>query len=251
LLNDDLDAAVCGSPPARTGRGDSAMFWAVRCGEFLRVVDGQQRLDWGMTKILLTRHGHVEGIHPARFRGRAELPLTDLGLAQADALARRIAAHWKPMAVYTSPRQRCVVTGAKIAAACGISASVHEGLGDIDYGTWQMRTHEEVKAETPVAYQLWRESPHLVRFPGGESLQDVVARTSDALRAMLAQHANDTVVMVGHDSVNRALLLQLLDQPLSAYWRLSQDPCTLNEIEVFAAGDVRVGFINDTSHLLT
>ncbi len=202
-----------------------------------------------MTRILLTRHGHVEGIHPARFRGRAELPLTELGLAQADALARRIAARWKPVAIYTSPRQRCVVTAARIAAACGVSVAVHEGLGDIDYGAWQIRTHEEVKAETPVAYQLWRERPHLVRFPGGESLQDVVARTSDALRAMLARHATDTVVLVGHDSVNRALLLQLLDQPLSAYWRLSQDPCTLNEIEVFAGGDVRVGFINDTSHL--
>lgn len=202
-----------------------------------------------MTKILLTRHGHVDGIHPARFRGRAELALTGHGLAQADALARRIAAHWKPVAVYTSPLQRCVVTGAKVAAACGTSASVHEGLGDIDYGAWQMRTHEEVSAETPEAYRLWREAPHLVRFPGGESLQDVVARTSDALRMVLARHATDTVVLVGHDSVNRALLLQLLDQPLSAYWRLSQDPCTLNEIEVFAAGDVRVGCINDTSHL--
>ncbi len=202
-----------------------------------------------MTKILLTRHGHVEGIHPARFRGRAELPLTDHGLAQADALARRIAAHWKPVAVYTSPLQRCVVTGARIAAACGIAASVHEGLGDIDYGVWQMRTHEEVSAETPEAYRLWREAPHLVRFPGGESLQDVVARTADALRLVLARHATDTVVLVGHDSVNRALLLQLIDQPLSAYWRLSQDPCTLNVLEVFAAGDVRVERINDTSHL--
>jgi len=202
-----------------------------------------------MTKILLTRHGHVEGIQPPRFRGRAELSLTDHGLAQADALARRIAQHWKPVAVYTSPLQRCVVTGAKIAAACRITASVHQGMGDIDYGAWQMRTHDEVKAETPEAYRLWRAAPHLVRFPKGESLQDVVARTSDALRLVLAQHANDTVVLVGHDSVNRALLLQLLDQPLSAYWRLSQDPCTLNEIEVSAAGDVRVDRINDTSHL--
>jgi len=202
-----------------------------------------------MTRILLTRHGHVEGINPVRFRGRAELSLTDHGLTQADALARRIAAHWKPVAVYTSPLQRCVVTGAKIAAACGISASAHEGMGDIDYGAWQMRTHDEVKAETPEAYRLWREAPHLVRFPGGESLQDVVARTSDALRLVLTKHATDTVVLVGHDSVNRALLLQLLDQPLSAYWRLSQDPCTLNEIEVSAAGDVRVDRINDTSHL--
>ena len=57
------------------------------------------------------------------------------------------------------------------------------------------------------------------------------------------------MVLVGHDSVNRVLLLQLLDMPLAAYWRLVQDPCTLNEIDVFAAGDVRVQRVNDTSHL--
>ena len=213
------------------------------------MADGQQLLDWAMTKILLTRHGHVDGIRPARFRGRADLPLTAQGLAQADSLARRIARHWKPAAVYTSALQRCVVTGGKVAAACGVAASVHDGLGDIDYGAWQMRTHEDVSAEAPEAYRRWHAAPHLTRFPGGESLQDVVARTADVLRMVLERHAAETVVLVGHDSVNRALLLQLLDQPLSAYWRLSQDPCTLNEIEVAAAGDVRIGCINDTSHL--
>ena len=45
-----------------------------------------------MTKILLARHGHVEGIRPARFRGRADLALTAAGVAEAEALARRIAA---------------------------------------------------------------------------------------------------------------------------------------------------------------
>jgi phosphoserine phosphatase len=44
-----------------------------------------------VTKILLIRHGHVEGIEPQRFRGRAELPLTTLGRAEAAAVARRIA----------------------------------------------------------------------------------------------------------------------------------------------------------------
>jgi len=203
----------------------------------------------GMTKILLTRHGHVDGIHPARFRGRAELPLTALGLAQADALAARIAARWTPVAVYTSSLQRCIVTGGRVAEVCAIPAAVHAGMGDIDYGTWQMRTHAEIEKETPEAFRLWFRAPHLMRFPGGESLQDVVARTSNMLRLVLERHADETVVLVGHDSVNRALLLQLLDQPLSAYWKLAQDPCTLNEVEVFAGGDVRVGFINDTSHL--
>lgn len=202
-----------------------------------------------MTKILLTRHGHVDGIRPARFRGRAELALTEHGLAQADALARRIAAGWKAAAVYTSPMQRCVVTGGKIAAACGISAETRPGLNDVDYGAWQMRTHEEVHAETPEAYERWRSAPQLMRFPGGESLQDVVARSADVLREMLERHRDETMVLVGHDSVNRVLLLGLLDMPLSAYGRLVQDPCTLNEVEVFAAGEVRVQRINDTSHL--
>lgn len=218
-------------------------------GRFPRVADRQQWLTAAMTRILLTRHGHVDGIKPARFRGRAELALTAHGLAQADALAARIAAHWRPVAVYTSPLQRCVVTGAKIAEACGIPAAVDPGMGDIDYGTWQMRTHDEVERDSPEAFRLWHSAPHLVRFPGGESLQDVVARTANALRMVLAKHPDDTVVLVGHDSVNRALLLQLLDQPLSTYWRLAQDPCTLNEVEVLPAGDVRVVRINDTSHL--
>jgi phosphoserine phosphatase len=55
-----------------------------------------------MTKLILTRHGHVEGISPERFRGRTDVPLTELGTAQADALAARISAEWTPRAVYTS-----------------------------------------------------------------------------------------------------------------------------------------------------
>jgi probable phosphoglycerate mutase len=201
-----------------------------------------------MTKILLTRHGHVEGILPERFRGRAELALTKKGVAQAEALAARIARAWKPVVVYTSALQRCVVTGTIIANVCGVKAIPLEGLMDIDYGAWQMRSHDEIKAEAPAAYRLWRAAPQRMRFPDGESLQDLVARTADVVRLVLERHPTDTVVMVGHDSVNRAILMQFLDQPLSAYWRLAQDPCTLNEVDV-DGDDIRVRRINDTSHL--
>ena len=56
-----------------------------------------------LTKIILTRHSHFEGIKPERFRGGAELPLTELGRAQAKAVAARIAKTWAPAKVYTSP----------------------------------------------------------------------------------------------------------------------------------------------------
>ena len=76
------------------------------------------------------------------------------------------------------------------------------------------------------------------RLPGGEAC-------ANALRYVLARHARDTIVIVGHDSVNRALLLQFLDLPLSAYWRLEQSPCCLNEIDV-ENGEVRIRRINET-----
>lgn len=201
-----------------------------------------------MTKILLIRHGHVEGIMPERFRGRADLPLTSRGIAEAQAVAQRIASGWQPLKTYTSPMRRCIETSDAIAKACGIASEVIDQLNDIDYGAWQSRSYEEIKGTDPRLFAAWMATPHLVRFPNGESLQDLVARSADALRLVLRRHANDTIVLVSHDSVNRALLLQLLDQPLSAYWRLAQDPCCINEIDL-AGEHIRVLRINETQHL--
>jgi phosphoserine phosphatase len=203
-----------------------------------------------MTKIILTRHGHVEGINPERFRGRTDVPLTEQGKAQAKAVATRIAQAWKPTAVYTSPMSRCVSTGVEIANACGVQNQALDGLNDLDYGQWQWQTYEEVRTASPDLFAAWQATPHLVRFPGGDSLQDLVSRTADALRFVMSQHRGEieTATLVGHDSVNRALLMQFLDQPLSAYWRIIQLPCAVNEIDI-VGGRVRVLRMNETCHL--
>jgi phosphoserine phosphatase len=202
-----------------------------------------------MTKILLTRHGHVEGIHPERFRGREPLALTARGRAEAAALAHRIAdGPWRPSKIYTSPMGRCVETGAAIAKACGIAAEVCDDLNDIDYGAWQFKSFEDAKKDNPGLFAAWFATPDLVRFPNGESLQDLAARSANALRFVLGRHPGDTIVLVGHDSVNRALLLQFLDLALSAYRRVAQDPCCLNEIDIDGE-NVCILLLNETHHL--
>jgi len=201
-----------------------------------------------MTKILLTRHGHVEGIHPERFRGREPLELTARGRAEALALAERIAGAWRPSRIFTSPMGRCIATGAAIAAACGIDAEICQDLNDIDYGAWTFKTFADAKKEDPALFAAWLATPHLVRFPGGESLQDLAARAANALRFVLARPGDDTIVLVGHDSMNRILLLQCLDLPLSAYRRIAQDPCCLDEIDL-GPGGIRIRRVNETRHL--
>jgi phosphoserine phosphatase len=200
------------------------------------------------TKLLLTRHGHVEGIKPERFRGRAPLELTAQGRAEAAAVAERIAGTWRPSKIYTSPMARCVATGTAIAKACRIDAQICNDLNDIDYGAWTFKTFDCAKQDDPSLFGAWFATPHLVRFPDGESLQDLAARSANALRFVLARHPDDVIVLVGHDSVNRALLLQLFDLPLSAYWRVAQSPCCLNEADI--DGDmICVVRLNETRHL--
>jgi probable phosphoglycerate mutase len=118
----------------------------------------------------------------------------------------------------------------------------------MDYGAWQFKTFQDAKKDDPALFATWLTAPHLVRFPDGESLQDLAARCANALRFVLAHHPDDTVVLVGHDSLNRALLLQCLDLALPAFWRLAQAPCCLNEIDI-GAENVCIVRINETHHL--
>jgi phosphoserine phosphatase len=160
-----------------------------------------------MTKIILTRHGHVEGIKPERFRGREPLQLTARGMAEAAALAQRIAGRWRPSHIFTSPMGRSIATAGAIARRTGVAAKTCEDLNDIDYGAWQFKTFAEAKAQDAALFAAWLAKPQLVRFPKGESLQELAARTANALRTVFARHRDETVVLVGHDSVNRACCL--------------------------------------------
>jgi probable phosphoglycerate mutase len=201
-----------------------------------------------MLRIVLVRHGSVPGIEPERFRGGSTFQLTERGIEEARRTARRIAQHWRPAMVYTSPRQRCIDTGRFIAERCAAPTRVLDDLFDLDYGEWTDRTHEEIRAAQPVQYRLWKTQPHLMRFPGGISLQDVAMRVADALRYVVATHPDGTIVMVGHDSGNRSLLLHLMGLPLSAYWRLQQSPCNISEITIGDDGATLIR-MNETAHL--
>ena len=200
-----------------------------------------------MTTLIVTRHGHVEGIEPPHFRGRTELPLSPLGRRQIEATAVRIG-RYRPDAVYSSPAARCVDTAAAIGRVSGIELEIRPELVDLDYGKWQGHSHAEMQKDEPDKFARWFSTPQLVRFPAGESLQDVALRTADLLRLVLDRHADQTVVLVGHASVDRVLLLQFMDLTLASYWRLRQEPCAISLIE-FVPGRTQIVTLNDTSHL--
>lgn len=198
-----------------------------------------------MTRIVLTRHGHVDGIDPPRFRGRADLPLSKRGELQAEALAKRLAELEHPTTIYSSPLGRCLSTAATLGHSWTLEPQSTPSLQDLDYGDWQGQAHDEVE---PEQLSLWYTSPDRVRFPHGEALQDVGLRAANLLRMLAERHPQDTVLLVGHASVNRVLLLELLRMPLSSYWSLTQSPCNYTVVDL-AGGSATALVINDVAHL--
>ena len=201
------------------------------------------------TRVVLVRHGQVEGITPPRFRGQVDLPLTEHGVRQAETTRDYLSSHFRPTTVYTSPLSRCVRTGQIVADAYGLATRPLVAFTDLHYGAWQGRSFEEVQSDDPTGFASWQLTPHLTAIPGGESLYEVATRVVAVMRMILAQHRGETVLLVGHDSVNRVLLLLALELSLSRFWHLEQDPCA---ISVLTHGDARgwvVQCMNETAHL--
>ena len=149
-----------------------------------------------MTKIILVRHGHVDGIMPHRFRGRVDLQLTSIGQEQARRTAMRIESAWRPARIYSSPMSRSIATGRAIGARFSLNVETDAGLNDLDFGNWQGLTPVEARSRWPNEFDTWFRAPHLANIPEGESLQTVLARVTATLRTILSRHPNDVVEQI-------------------------------------------------------
>jgi len=202
-----------------------------------------------MTTFYLVRHGDTAWNRDWRYRGQADLPLDEIGLAQARATAGALETAGLA-AVFASPLKRAFNTGELIAQAAGLTARPLPDLMDIHYGAWQGLTRPEVQATYPELYARFEQAPHLVHFPGGESLDAVRARVVRGIMGIAGQYPHGRVCLVGHQVVNRVLLCAVLGLGNEAFWRITQDTCCINVVQYDPATyRFAVDRLNDTHHL--
>ena len=201
-----------------------------------------------MTQFILVRHGQTEWNRVERFRGWADDPLNETGLAQAEATGRRVAKAWRPVAIYSSRLGRAVKTAEAIAKHLDLPVKILSGLLDIDFGDWTRLYPDEARQLSPVMIDRWYNHPELVRIPNGENLSEVRHRAMQTIRDLTIKHPNDTIVLVGHTVVNRIILLGVLGLGNTHFWKIRQDTCAINIFED-DAGDFILVSLNDTCHL--
>jgi probable phosphoglycerate mutase len=203
-----------------------------------------------MTTIILVRHGQTAWNREERFRGRADVPLDEYGIRQAEATGRRVAAEWRPVAIYSSPLSRAVQTAEAIAAPFNLSVNIQPSLVDIDYGDWQGLSTDEVHQKWPSTLDGWYNAPQLIRIPGGETLDDLRKRAMETITSLAAQHSSETIVLVGHTVINRIILLGVLGLGNERFWHIRQETCAINAFEAHN-GQFILSLMNETSHLLS
>ena len=178
--------------------------------------------------VLFVRHGQTPttgSVLPGRAPG---LHLSPEGVEQASRVAERLAGLNRIKAVYASPMERTVETAAPIARACTLRVRRSPGLVECDFGRWTGRKLQNLRRRKE--WTTVQRHPSGFRFPGGESFAEMQARALEAVAAICARHAGETVVAVSHADVIKAVAAAAAGTPLDLFQRIVISPCSVTAI---------------------
>jgi probable phosphoglycerate mutase len=145
-------------------------------------------------QLWLIRHGETEWSRSGAHTGKTDLPLTEAGCANALAVGRYLAGRRFAL-VLISPRQRARETSRL--AGFGAAAVVDPDLAEWDYGAYEGRTTDEIRAERP-GWSIWNDGPL-----EGETLVQVAARARRVIER--ATGVTGDVALFAHGHILRVL----------------------------------------------
>ena len=178
-----------------------------------------------MTQIILARHGQTAWNKVEVFRGKSDIPLNEIGLRQAELLGDYLTG-MKIDAVYCSPRQRALKTAQAIAQRQKLTVIPVTEIDDIGFGKWEGKPISQVREEDKELFTQWVLTPHLVKLPGGESLNDLTKRAMALVQDVIYKYQGN-VVLVSHLVVHKALILAMLGLDNSHFWKIAMDTAAI------------------------
>jgi broad specificity phosphatase PhoE len=153
------------------------------------------------TRLLLARHGETDWNRIGRWQGHADPPLNETGRRQATELAELLAGDGIA-AVYSSDLIRASETARAVGKRLDLTVVEDPALREIDVGSWSGLTRAEVEQRFPEGYARWLrgEIGH-----DGETREQLTERAVRATLQIATRHPGESVLVVTHGGVIRAL----------------------------------------------
>jgi len=197
-------------------------------------------------ELLIIRHGQSEADVLNVIEGRADFPLTKLGLTQATQMAEWVNGYMQIEKIYASPLQRAKQTAEKLSATTGISIEFDENLMEWKNGLIAGLSREKANEKYP---EPAPRHPHTKVYEQ-ESLIDFRARAELALSKIVNENPTDSkIVVVSHGGLIARLFQSFLGLPMVSNVSISTGDTGVHHWQINATGGRRVVFANSLLHL--
>jgi len=195
----------------------------------------------------MVRHGETAWNAEGRVQGQTDVPLSEVGEAQARAL-RAVLAGERFAALYASDLARVRQTAAPAAARLGLPVRLEPRLRERHYGKFETLTYAEARARLPRDFARFKARDPDYDFGSGERLRDFYERAVACVAAIAARHAGEAVLVFTHGGVLEMAHRRAHGTGLSAPRDFEIPNAALNWIEI-GGGAWRVTSWAQVAHL--
>ena len=200
-------------------------------------------------QLYIVRHGQTEfNIGEPRFRGQYDIPLSEIGIQQAEAIA--FALKSIPLdVIYYSRLSRAKITAKKIKQYHSNVQFIEEpNLITLNFGDWQGKFHKDI-FKTAEERKRWYTNPNTFIIPNGETFYDILSRVHRLLGHLRYQTDKNHIALVTHRIVIIHILLYLLRLDPSHFWDFHVDTGSITQIEYNPDKTFHLVKLNKTTHL--
>lgn len=182
-------------------------------------------------RLIIVRHGESEWNRIGRYQGQQDAALSELGILQAEALARRLQ-HEPLDAIFSSPLQRAARTAQAIARHHpAVPFQYAPELLEICHGDWEGLMAEEVIERYSEGLHEWRTHPTRAQMPNGESFSNILKRVLDLKDLFCHTYEGRNVLVSTHDVVVKILVADALGMNMDRINRIWVTNASISVIE--------------------
>jgi phosphoserine phosphatase len=218
------------------------------------------------TTVIIVRHGQSTSNAQQIIQGNHdEAVLTELGEQQARKVGETLTGLTLD-AVYSSPLRRAarscelIVETMSAQGAQLPAMQKTDQIKEINLPLWESKPFAEVEMLYPNEYKAWREDPKAFKMavPGLDGqladfypVRDIWERATQFLQTILQEHPGQTVLVVGHSAINRALIGASIGLGAESLNSMGQSNCAINVLNFLGAWEegAQLESLNLTSHL--
>lgn len=188
--------------------------------------------------LYLVRHT-VPDILPGICYGQTDIELPQTFEEDAKMVVSKLSAV-SPLAIYSSPLQRCSQLAAAIATHKNCEFQHDARLMELHFGDWELKSWNDVPRGL---IDEWADDLVMQAPPAGESFHALSLRTQDFFQEISLRHSGEDVVASTHAGVIRAMLSYALNLGLAHSLRFQIDYGSVSKITVGKAV-TRVVYVN-------